>query len=477
MALRGGILLLCSLVVQAQHIRPEGDTYGYGGYGPVGHGYGAYGYPAWNAWAGYGGYPGYGAYYGRYPGYGAYYGRYPGYGGYGSYSGHGGYTSHLSSTDGARYKRGADQKYEMRPMGSGVVNPFGQNSVGLSLSPWYAYSASAYQDYKHHAVKHSKNKYAPDRVYGSEGRERICLDLYVNREKQPSFVDTVRKYIRLEDSSQLDNVLHNPGHAFDQLGVNFTRGGGVAACGSEPVVCWNKLEFIFPGMVDTMRPDDEGCLPFNSGPLINFLCTWQSILEREFKLLKQGEDLILITDLKLAAEKSGLQRQLYDFLRQILLPNIVDRTSVPGSQTNKLSIIVALTFGGGERECIVYLLLENIDFDGAQFILTDRDKVFGLPVWGGSGFKNPIRFRFEIPCFLDNFRLRCRTNTPVRADAEIGSSVANSKPAITDSEEVPPAIADSEEFPSCQIGPEGFCLPLYIRSSSSVDVDVGELEC
>ena len=38
---------------KAQHIRPDGNVYGYGGYGgygPVGHGYGAYGYPAWNHW-------------------------------------------------------------------------------------------------------------------------------------------------------------------------------------------------------------------------------------------------------------------------------------------------------------------------------------------------------------------------------------------------------------------------------------------
>merc|ERR1719295_886452 len=366
------MLLLCSLAVQAQHIRPDGNVYGYGGY--------------------YGRYPGYGSYYGRYPGYGAYYGRYPGSGGYGSHFGHGSYTGQTSSTDGARYKRGADQKYELRPMGSGVVNPFGQNSVGLSLSPWYAYSASAYQDYKHHAVKHSKNKYAPDGVYGAEGREKICLVLYVNREdNDPSksdkgFVDTVHKFIRLEGNGQLDNVLQNPGHVFDQFGLDFSQGGGVATCQSGPVMCWSNVEFflILPDkIIKTPQTDytNEGCAFFDSPLFNNFLYTQQ--INTQVGVDNSGNELA-ITDLTAAADGSSVRRTLTDFLDRNLLHYIVERSSQPISIATtpgtEIAIQVYLTFGGGERECTTRLFIETSDFDGVKFTFTDRNKVFTLPL-------------------------------------------------------------------------------------------------
>jgi len=411
LALMIGTILLCSLAAQAQHVRPEGDTYGYGGYGPVGHGYSAYGYPAWNAWAGYGGYPGYGAYYGRYPGYGAYYGRYPGYG-YGSHFGHGGYTGQKSSTDayGARYKRGADQKYEIRPMGSGVVNPFGQNSVGLSLSPWYAYSASAYQDYKYHAVKHSKNKYAPDRVYGSEGREKICLVLYVNRENNdPSksdrgFVDTVHKFIRLESSSQLDNVLQNPGFVFDQFGLDFSQGGGTATCQSGPVMCWSNVEFFlvledFTKIIKTPQVDytNEGCATFDNPLFNNFLCTQQ--INTQVGVERSGNELA-ITDLEAVEGGHVFQRTLIDFLDRNLLPYLVERSSQPISiattPSNEIAIQVYLTFGGGERECTTRLFIETSDFDGAKFTFTDRNKVFTVPLRPSAELYRSKDFKFGL---------------------------------------------------------------------------------
>merc|ERR1719391_196990 len=397
-AKRGSILLLCSLAVQAQHIRPDGNVYGhggYGGYGPVGHGYGAYGYPAWNHWAGYGGYPGHGGYYGRYPGYGSYYGRYPGYGaysgrypgygGYGSHFGHGSYTGQKSFAEGARYKRGADQKYELRPMGSGVVNPFGQNSVGLSLSPWYAYSASAYQDYKHHAVKHSKNKYAPDRVFGSEGRERICLVLYVTRENKPSFVDTIRKFIRLEDNSQLDNVLQNPGHVFDQFGLAFSQGGGVATCQSRPVMCWSNVE-IFTFTLDgtdittltRVTPNDysnEGCAPADTDVSIlsrDYFCDSQNKLERDFPLP--------VLQIKPSINFKFLENDVTKFLQNSLLPQLVEASDppipVPTAPGVNMGLHLYLTFGGGgDRECSTRLVLTTAGFDGQTFVTVKEDYV------------------------------------------------------------------------------------------------------
>merc|ERR1712212_139619 len=260
----GWILLLCSIAAQAHYIRPESSLYSFGGYRP--HvGYGGYdrvgyGYDALNSWAPYGGYPG-----------------------------HGGHAGHKSSANGARYKRGTDQKYELKPMKSGVVNPLGENSVGLSLSPWYAYSTSAYQDYKHDAVKHSMNRYAPERVHGSEGREKICLVLYVNRPQEDpdkssrGFVDIVRKFIRLEGNVQLDNVLQTPGPAFEQFGLDFSQGGGVAACRSPPVVCWSNVEFllVFPGFrFIKITPNqgeyiNEGCVAYDDARFTSFLCARQ----------------------------------------------------------------------------------------------------------------------------------------------------------------------------------------------------------
>merc|ERR1719193_2125829 len=282
----GWILLLCSIAAQAHYIRPESSLYSYGGYRPhVGNGgfRPHVGYGGYRGHVGYGGYGGYGAYssvYGRYP-------HYRAYSAYGGYSGPGGHAK--STVNKARYKRGTGQKYELKPMKSGVVNPLGENSVGLSLSPWYAYSTSAYQDYKHDAVKHSMNRYAPEGVHGSEGREKICLVLYVNRPQEDpdkssrGFVDIVRKFIRLEGNVQLDNVLQNPGHAFEQLGLDFSQGGGVAACRSPPVVCWSNVEFLL-ALPDnrfikiTLNQGEyinEGCVAYDDARFTNFVCIQQ----------------------------------------------------------------------------------------------------------------------------------------------------------------------------------------------------------
>merc|ERR1719474_411191 len=412
----GWILLLCSLAAQAHYFRPESSLYSYGGYRPhvgyggyipyVGYGgyrghvgYGGYegydrvgyGYDALNSWAPYGGYPGYGAYssvYGRYP-------HYRGYSAYGGYSGHqGGHVGHKSSANGARYKRGTDQKYELKPMKSGVVNPFGENSVGLSLSPWYAYSTSAYQDYKHDAVKHSMNRYAPERVHGSEGREKICLVLYVNRPQEDpdkssrGFVDIVRKFIRLEGNVQLDNVLQNPGHAFEQFGLDFSQGGGVAACRSPPVVCWSNVEFllVFPDFRKIkITPSqgeyiNEGCVAYDDARFTSFLCAQQIATQA-------GSDNSVTpktSDLSLPARENGFSNDLLTFLRHVLLPSIVEGSNQPirrvTSEGLEIVIQVYLTFGGGDEQCTTRLFVETSDFNGHRFTVTERNRVFTVPL-------------------------------------------------------------------------------------------------
>jgi len=399
----GWILLLCSIAAQAHYIRPESSLYSFGGYRPhVGYGgyrghvgYGGYdrvgyGYDALNSWAPYGGYPGYGAYssgYGRYP-------HYRAYSAYGGYSGPGGHAGHKSSANGARYKRGTDQKYELKPMKSGVVNLFGENSVGLSLSPWYAYSTSAYQNYKHDAVKHSMNRYAPEGVHGSEGREKICLVLYVNRPQEDpdkssrGFVDIVRKFIRLEGNVQLDNVLQNPGHAFEQLGLDFSQGGGVAACRSPPVVCWSNVEFLL-ALPDNrfikITPNqgeyiNEGCVAYDDARFTNFVCTQQITTQVE----SENGVTPIAQSLSLAAKADGFSNDLLIFLRHVLLPSIVEGSNQPirrvTSVDSVIGILVYLTFGGGDEECTTRLLVGTSDFNGHRFTVTERDDVGTVPL-------------------------------------------------------------------------------------------------
>jgi len=161
---------------------PTGHRVAYASY--PGHIQGYARYPGYGE--GYARYPGYGEDYARYPGYGEGYARYPGYSinyarypGYGDarYSGYAGYSSGVDID--SRDKRGTE--YFLKPLQSSVTNPFGENSVGLALSPWYSYSTSAYQNYKYDAVKHSMNRHAPVQVYGSEGGAK-CLLVYVNHD-------------------------------------------------------------------------------------------------------------------------------------------------------------------------------------------------------------------------------------------------------------------------------------------------------
>merc|ERR1711931_38614 len=210
----GFALILCCVLAQTSLIVPG---YHYGGHdGYIGYGggtsfsYGPHGYSSSQYWH----YPGYGESYqpsyrvgyttypsnevgyGSYSGYGVGYAGYPGYGlGYPSYPGYGeGYPRNMDF-DNSRQRRGAE--YVLKPLSSssGVTNPFGRNAVGLALSPWYAYSTSAYQNYKHDAVKHSKNMYAPDRVYGSEGGGN-CLLVYANQHRtdQLASIETVQRF-------------------------------------------------------------------------------------------------------------------------------------------------------------------------------------------------------------------------------------------------------------------------------------------
>merc|ERR1712168_229862 len=208
----GFALILCcvlaqtSLIVPGYHYGGHDGYIGYGGcasfsYVPHGYsssqywhypGYGESYQPSYRVGyttypsneVGYGSYPGYGATYGSHHTYGIAHASYPGYGvGYPSYPGY------------SRQRRGAE--YVLKPLSSssGVTNPFGGNAVGLALSPWYAYSTSAYQNYKHDAVKHSKNMYAPDRVYGSEGGGN-CLLVYANQHRtdQLASIETVQRF-------------------------------------------------------------------------------------------------------------------------------------------------------------------------------------------------------------------------------------------------------------------------------------------
>jgi len=406
----GWILLLCSIAAQAHYIRPESNLYsfggyrghvgnggyrghvGYGGYGGhdrVGYGYDSHGRLALNSWVPYGGYPDYGAYspvYGRYPHYRAY----SAYGGYFGHPGHAGYTSLAS---GARYKRGTDHKYELGPIKSDVVNPFGENSVGLSLSPWYAYSTSAYQNYKHDTVKHSMNRYAPEEVHGSEGREKICLVLYVNRPQDDpdkssrGFVDIVRKFIRLEGNVQLDNVLQNPGHVFEQFGLDFSQGGGVAACRSPPVVCWSNVEFLLVlqgSRIIKITPNqgeyiNEGCVAYDDARFTSFLCTKQITTQ------VQSENVTPTTSsLFLAADADGFSNDLLTFLRHVLLPSIVEGSNQPirrvTSDGAEIVIQVYLTFGGGDEECTTRLFVETSDFNGHRFTVTELNRVSTVPL-------------------------------------------------------------------------------------------------
>jgi len=234
----GFTLILCCVLVQTNLVVPgyyyggHGGYTGYTGYGPHGYsssqhwhypGYGESYQPSYRVGyttypsneVGYGSYPGYGATYGSYPSYGVAHASYPGYGmahasypgygvGYPSYPGYGvgypsypGYGEGYPSFDNSRQRRGVE--YVLKPLSSssGVTNPFGENPVGLALSPWYAYSAAAYQDYKHDAVKHSKNLYAPKLVYGSEGGGN-CLLVYANanqhRTDQLASIETVNRF-------------------------------------------------------------------------------------------------------------------------------------------------------------------------------------------------------------------------------------------------------------------------------------------
>jgi len=135
---------------------------------------------------GYARYHGYGEGYARYPGYGEGYARYPGYGD-ARYSGYAGYSSGVDID--SRHKRGTE--YFLKPLQSSVTNPFGENSVGLALSPWYSYSTSSYQNYKYDAVKHSMNRHAPAQVYGSEGGAK-CLLVYVNHDSSHQKLASIR---------------------------------------------------------------------------------------------------------------------------------------------------------------------------------------------------------------------------------------------------------------------------------------------
>merc|ERR1712168_1183121 len=240
----GFALILCcvlaqtSLIVPGYHYGGHDGYIGYGGcasfsYVPHGYsssqywhypGYGESYQPSYRVGyttypsneVGYGSYPGYGATYGSYsthgiarasyPGYGVGYASYPDYGvGYASYPGYGvGYPSspgygegypRYTDFDNSRQRRGAEYVLKLLSSSSGVTNPFGGNAVGLALSPWYAYSTSAYQNYKHDAVKHSKNMYAPDRVFGSEGGGN-CLLVYANQHRtdQLASIETVQRF-------------------------------------------------------------------------------------------------------------------------------------------------------------------------------------------------------------------------------------------------------------------------------------------
>jgi len=277
--------------------------------------------------------------------------------------------------------------------------------VGLSLSPWYSFSTSAYQNYKHEAVKHSMNRYAPEEVHGSEGREKICLVLYVNREQEDptktsrGFVDTVKKFIRLESHVQLGKVLQNPGHVFEEFGLDFSQGGGVATCKSQPVVCWSNVQFLlvlqeFDKI--NITPDqgeyiNEGCVTFDEAQFTNFLCNQQISTQartQEFlgPVAQSSPEVFgeVSSDLSLAADADGFRFDLLTFLRHVLLPGIVKASNQPirrvTSDQSEIVIQVYLTFGGGDASCTTRLFVETSDFNGKRFTVTERNKVYTIPL-------------------------------------------------------------------------------------------------